>query len=127
MDLTPEAVVKLLGSYGGRDKAFKLVHYICRTTSGGLVELLNRMPKNDPKRAALQTRQKLIHSVFVHIMESRRTFRWLASLPVLLGLYRGKSAWKNKNMFIVAQVRVFAYLLACVCACVYLCSVHAHQ
>lgn len=96
--------MKLLGTYGGRDKALKLIHYICRTTSGGLVDVINGMPKSDPKRIALQTKQKLIHSVFVQIMESRRTFRWLASLPVLLGLYRGKSAWKNKNMFIIAQL-----------------------
>jgi hypothetical protein len=104
MNLTPESVATLLGSYGGRDKALKLVHYLCRMTSGAMVDVINKLPKGSSKRVALETRQKLVHSVFVHIMESRRTFRWLASLPVLIGLYRGNCAWKNKHLFVIAQL-----------------------
>jgi len=105
-DATVDGLSRFLGSTGGRDKLGKFVHYGARGLAGFAADKLAVMAKNDPSREFWENFHSRMRSLFVRIMDSRRTVRWLSSLPLVITLRDGKNPWSAEeyNLYKLASL-----------------------
>mmetsp|Transcript_9436 Transcript_9436/g.26749 ORF Transcript_9436/g.26749 Transcript_9436/m.26749 type:complete len:234 (+) Transcript_9436:53-754(+) len=103
-DLSLTGLNAFLATSVGRDKIGKFVHYGARGIAGLAADAMAAAPKGSPQFLRAQWVHDKARSLFVRIMDSRRTVRWLTSLSVIIALRKDVYPWKNRNAFIVAQV-----------------------
>jgi len=98
------ALNNYLGTSAGRDRIGKFVHYGSR----GIAGVADDVVKSTEKGTSLHENALFVHqksrSLFVRLMDARRTMRWLSSISIILTLKSGKFPWKNKSAFIASQL-----------------------
>eukprot|EP00924_Labyrinthula_sp_SR-Ha-C_P005432 maker-scaffold_1-augustus-gene-31.50-mRNA-1 protein AED:0.04 eAED:0.04 QI:0/0/0/1/1/1/2/0/608 len=97
-----ENINKLLANSTGRDKVGKVVHYTARGMAGVVNEVRDMYAKDSPDYAFYDYQAQSLRSLFVRIMEARRTTRWLTSLKTYTVL-KGKCTWSSPAAFYLAQ------------------------
>ena len=102
-DTSLKGLHAFLGTSLGRDKLGKLVHYSARGVAGVAADLKEAYPKGSREQELAQLVHERSRALFVRIMNSRRTLRWLSSTSVLLALSK-PCPWDNQLAFYVAQL-----------------------
>mmetsp|Transcript_10336 Transcript_10336/g.20343 ORF Transcript_10336/g.20343 Transcript_10336/m.20343 type:complete len:234 (+) Transcript_10336:187-888(+) len=97
---------KFLATSSGRDKLGKFVHYGARGIAGYAAQLMLKYPKGSAEYAKAAFIQEKARALFVRLMDSRRTNRWLSSIPIIIALRSGKCPWREDASvaYIVAQL-----------------------
>ncbi|GBG25383.1 Hypothetical Protein FCC1311_016012 [Hondaea fermentalgiana] len=105
-DLSLAGANKFLATSVGRDKVGKFVHYGARAVAGLAAQSMENLPKDSPEYAKVALVHQRARSLFVRIMDSRRTNRWLSSLGIILALRKAKYPWREDATaaYVVAQL-----------------------
>lgn len=98
-DLSLVGLNAVLSNSGARDKLGKLVHYSARGLAGLASEFIARSAKGSPTQILAQDAHRYLRALFVRIMDSRRTVRWLSSTSIVLNLMKPKCPWGEENRF----------------------------
>mmetsp|Transcript_17467 Transcript_17467/g.21069 ORF Transcript_17467/g.21069 Transcript_17467/m.21069 type:complete len:221 (+) Transcript_17467:95-757(+) len=101
-DVSLSGVNTFLGNSSGRDKLGKLVHYGARGVAGIAADYKDSLPKGSEGQVFAENVHAKARSLFVRIMNARRTTRWLSSTGILLALQK-PCPWDNRPAWLVAQ------------------------